>query len=341
MTAFRSLLAAVGVFLVQGLASNPAVAAPTHYPLTLDNCGAKVTIQKAPERAIGLGQNSAEILLLLGLQDRMAGTAFWPSKVLPQLAEANAKVQLLTVEFPTFESILAENPDFVAAALPTLVGPSSKVAKREDFEKVGVPAYLSPSTCLSTEKVKSEYGSRDQLWNMDQLYREIDELSQIFDVADRGQALIADLKAREAALRASVSKGDKKLSYVFWFSSPSPSADAYLGGKNSASGFIADVLGGRNAIDAEAEWPTLGWESIIAANPDVIVVANLDRNRWELDKPEAKIKFLTSDPAVSQIAAVKNKAIVVMDGQAMNPTIRTIYGAEQVAGQLKALGLLK
>lgn len=341
MTVFRSLLAALGVCLVQGLVCNHAAAAPTHYPLTLDNCGAKVTIQKAPERAIGLGQNSAEILLLLGLQDRMAGTAFWPSKVLPQLAEANAKVKLLTVEFPTFESILAENPDFVAAALPTLVGPSSKVAKREDFGKVGVPSYLSPSTCLSTDKVKNEYGSRDQLWNMDQLYREIDELSQIFDVADRGQALIADLKAREAALRASVSKDGKKLSYVFWFSSPSPSADAYLGGKNSASGFIADVLGGRNAIEAEAEWPTLGWESIIAANPDVIVVANLDRNRWELDKPGAKIKFLNSDPAVSQIAAVKNKAIVVMDGQAMNPTIRTIYGAEQVASQLKALGLLK
>ena len=341
MTAFRSLLAALGVCLVQGLACNHAIAAPTHYPLTLDNCGAMITIEKAPERAIGLGQNSAEILLLLGLQDRMAGTAFWPSKVLPQLAEANSKVKLLTVEFPTFESILAENPDFVAAALPTLVGPSSKVAKREDFEKVGVPSYLSPSTCLSTDKVKNEYGSRDQLWNMDQLYKEIDELSQIFDVADRGQALIADLKAREAALRASVSKDGKKLSYVFWFSSPSPSADAYLGGKNSASGFIADVLGGRNAIEAEAEWPTLGWESIIAANPDVIVVANLDRNRWELDKPEAKIKFLNSDPAVSQIAAVKNKAIVVMDGQAMNPTIRTIYGAEQVASQLKALGLLK
>ena len=28
--------------------------------------------------------------------------------------------------------------------------------------------------------------------------------------------------------------------------------------------------------------------------------------------------------------------MVVMDGQAMNPTIRTVYGAEQVAEQLKA-----
>lgn len=340
MSIFKSLLIAAGLCVAGGL-TNPLSAAPTRYPLTLDNCGAKVTFQKAPQRAIGLGQNSAEIMLLLGLQDRMAGSAFWPSKVLPQLAEANAKVKLLTVEFPTFESMLAERPDFVAAALPTLLGPSSKVAKREDFERVGVPSYLSPGTCLETRGSKDAYGSRSQLWSMDVLYQEIDELSRIFDVADRGQALIADFKAREAALRASVTPGDKKLSYVFWFSSPSPSADAYLGGKNGASGFIADLLGGRNAIGAEAEWPTLGWEGIIAAKPDVIVVASLDRNRWELDKPEAKIRFLTTDPAVSQLAAVKNKAIAVMDGQAMNPSVRTIYGAEQVAQQLKALGQLK
>ncbi|MBX9458123.1 MAG: ABC transporter substrate-binding protein [Rhizobium sp.] len=340
MAAFRSWIVAAGVCAAIGLTGG-AVEAATRYPLTIKNCGAEVRFEKAPARAVGLGQNSAEILLLLGLEDRMAGTAFWPSKVMPQLAEANSKVKLLTVEFPTFESILAENPDFVAAALPSLVGPDSKVAKREDFEKVGVPTYLSPSTCLSTKDVKDQYGSRSELWNMDLLYREIDQLSQIFDVADRGQALIADFKAREAALRSTVASDGKTLSYVFWFSSPSPTADAYLGGKNSASGFIADVLGGRNAISAEAEWPTLGWESIIASDPDVIVVASLDRNRWELDKPEAKIEFLNTDPAVSQIAAVRNKALVVMDGQAMNPTVRTIYGAEQVAAQLKALGLLR
>lgn len=337
----KRLLALAGLCAVLGFTATPVSAASTRYPLTLENCGAKVTFSKAPERAIGLGQNSAEIMLLLGLEDRMAGTAFWPSKVLPQLAAANAKVKLLTVEFPTFESILAQEPDFVAAALPSLLGPTSKVAKREDFETVGVPTYLSPSTCLSTDKVKDQYGSRDHLWSMDLLYKEIDELSQIFDIADRGQALIADLKKREAALRAAIPKDGKKLSYVFWFSSPSPSADAYLGGQNGASGFIADVLGGESAIKTEAEWPTLGWEGIIASNPDVIVVARLDRNRWELDKPEAKIKFLTTDPAVSQMPAVKNNAIVVMDGQAMNPTVRTIYGAEEVAEQLKTLGLLK
>ena len=312
-----------------------AADAHTQYPLTLENCGQKITYTHAPERAVALGQNSAEILLLLGLQDRMVGTAFWPSKVLPQLADANAKVKLLTVEMPRLESILAEDPDFVAAALPSLIGPNSKVAKREDFEKMGVPTYLSPGTCLASGTAKDAYGSRDQLWSPELAYRAIDDLSRIFDVPARGQALIADLKARVEKARQTAEKaGLAGKSYLFWFSSPSPSADAYVAGKNSASGYIAKVLGGRNAVTNETEWPTMSWESIIATQPDVIVVATLDRNRWELDKPEAKIKYLTTDSATREMPAVKNGAIVVMDGSAMNPSVRTIYGAEQVAESL-------
>ena len=45
-------------------------------------------------------------------------------------------------------------------------------------------------------------------------------------------------------------------------------------------------------------------------------------------RPENKIAFLKSDPAVSQLDAVKKGRIVIMEASAMNPTIRTIYGAE-------------
>ena len=69
----------------------------------------------------------------------------------------------------------------------------------------------------------------------------------------------------------------------------------------------------------------------------MIVAADLDRNRWELDKPAAKIAFLKNDPATSQLDAVKKGRVLIMDGQAMNPTIRTIRGAEQLEKQLEAL----
>lgn len=311
----------------------------TTYPVTIENCGYKETFTKAPERVVALGQNTVEILLLLGLQDNVVASAFWPTKVLPSLAKQNEQVKTLTVEIPTLESILAQNPDFVPAQLPLLLGPESKVAKREDLATVGVNSYMSPGMCATKKAVGDMYGSRQKLWDMTFLYNEIADFATIFNVEDRGHTLVEDFKKRESDLRAEFSKNKKDLSFVFWFSSSSPSSDAYVGGKNSASGFIANVLGGHNAITSETEWPTVGWESIIAANPDVIVVSSLDRNRWALDNAEEKIKFLKSDPAVSQLDAVKKGHIVVMDGQAMNPTIRTIYGAEQIAEQLRKMGL--
>ncbi|WPO97142.1 ABC transporter substrate-binding protein [Buttiauxella sp. HR94] len=321
------------------LFSTLSAASATTYPLTIDNCGYKETFNKSPEHVVALGQNTVEILLLLGLQDKITASAFWPTKVMPQLAEQNAQIKLLTVEIPTLESVLSQNPDFVPAQLPLLLGPESKVAKREDLATVGVNSYLSPGMCATKKAAGDMYGSRHTLWNMAYLYKEIEDFAMIFDVQPRGDALVADFKKRESDLRNEFSKNKRDLSFVFWFSSASPSADAYVGGKNSASGFIADVLGGHNAITSEAEWPTVGWESIIAANPDVIVVSSLDRNRWTLDNAQEKIKFLQSDPAISQLDAVKKGHIVVMDGQAMNPTVRTLYGAEQVGEQLRKLGL--
>lgn len=321
------------------LFSTLSAASATTYPLTIDNCGYKETFNKSPEHVVALGQNTVEILLLLGLQDKITASAFWPTKVMPQLAEQNAQIKLLTVEIPTLESVLSQNPDFVPAQLPLLLGPESKVAKREDLATVGVNSYLSPGMCATKKAAGDMYGSRHTLWNMAYLYKEIEDFAMIFDVQPRGDALVADFKKRESDLRNEFSKNKRDLSFVFWFSSASPSADAYVGGKNSASGFIADVLGGHNAITSEAEWPTVGWESIIAANPDVIVVSSLDRNRWTLDNAQEKIKFLQSDPAIRQLDAVKKGHIVVMDGQAMNPTVRTLYGAEQVGEQLRKLGL--
>ena len=334
MANYSTLAPAIAV-----LASFSAAAeAQTDYPLTIENCGQSVTFEEAPQNAVALGQNSAEIMLMLGLEDRMAATAFWPNEVLPELAEANDEVELLTVEFPTLEAVLSKQPDFVAAMLVTLMGPDSKVAKREDFERLGIPTYLSPSACSVTEVSTDIYGAREELWTMDQLYKEIDDMARIFDVADRGEAVIADLKAREAALRDRY-EDREDLTFLFWFSSPSPEDDAYLAGGNGPSTYIADLLGGSNAIKAESEWPTLGWEGIMAADPTVIVAAQVDRERWSLDEAENKIAFLESDPIVSQMEAVRKGRIVVMPGAATNASIQTLYGAETVAEQIDALDL--
>lgn len=131
----KKILCALGLMFT---AVSSALA--TTYPLTIENCGYQETFTRPPERVVALGQNTVEILLLLGLQKQVVASAFWPTSVLPQLAEQNAKIKTLTVEIPSLESVLAQNPDFVPAQLPLLLGPESKVARREDlayYEKRG------------------------------------------------------------------------------------------------------------------------------------------------------------------------------------------------------------
>src|SRR5690606_2437468 len=102
-----------------------------------------------------------------------------------------------------------------------------KVAKREDLATVGVNSYMSPGMCATKKAVGDMYGSRQKLWDMTYLYKEITDFATIFNVQDRGDALIADFKKRESDLRSEFTKNKKDLSFVFWFSSSSPSADAY------------------------------------------------------------------------------------------------------------------
>jgi iron complex transport system substrate-binding protein len=317
-----------------------AFAEPTTYPLTLENCGAQVRIKNAPQRAVGLGQNSTEIMLMLGLADRMAGSAIWVSPVLPALADDNAKVQRIANNVPNFEAVVARQPDFIAAQFLTSVGPHGRVGTRQQFLDLGVPSYISPTDCVVTDNTRSD-GTRKQTLTMDLLYQEIDELSRIFDVADRGQSLIAGLKEREDAVRKRIANRAKDVSLIYWFSSPDVAGDAWLAGKNGASGYITKVIGARNVVDSEQEWPLVGWETIASANPTVIVIGTMDRRTQGADDPLVKRKFLATDPVVSKLDAVETGRIVEMDAQAMNPTIRTITGLETVANALERYGLLK
>jgi iron complex transport system substrate-binding protein len=75
----------------------------------------------------------------------------------------------------------------------------------------------------------------------------------------------------------------------------------------------------------------VGWETIAKANPTIIVIAKMDRRHYPADDYQRKLEFLKADPVASQMDAVKNNRIVVMDAHAMDATVRTISGIEQPA----------
>ncbi|PRD42566.1 ABC transporter substrate-binding protein [Phyllobacterium phragmitis] len=337
----RGVAFAVAIVLgVTGSASIGNAAERTAYPLTLDNCGVSVTFEKPPERAVTIGQSSTEILLSLGLSDRIVGTAVWVGPVLKGFESQNEKIKRLSDNSPSFESVVAQEPDLVAVQFEWDVGQNGAVGTREQFSELGIPTYISPADCVAKDNSGGGDGVRKERFTMELVYQEIRELAQIFDVNERGEQLVADLKKREADAIASVA-GSKTagLPVVFWFSSKDVRGDAFVAGKNGAPAYILQALGAKNVIDTEEEWPLVSWETIVGKDPAVIVIAEMDRRRYAADDPAVKIKFLETDPVTSHLDAVGKKHFVMMDAQSMNPTIRTIDGIEALAHGIKTFGL--
>ncbi|WP_158791098.1 ABC transporter substrate-binding protein, partial [Streptomyces sp. NRRL WC-3549] len=120
------------------------------YPVTLENCGRTVTVESAPNQAVSLDQGSTEILLSLGLADRLAATATWTDPVMKGLEKANASVPRIAENRPSSEKVLDLEPDFVSASFESTLGKGG-VAPREQFEELGVPTYVAPADCTAKD----------------------------------------------------------------------------------------------------------------------------------------------------------------------------------------------
>ena len=185
------------VTLVTGLGlSALAHATPTHYPLTLENCGTPLTFERAPARAVTIGQAGTEMLYALGLGDKLVGTSLWFNNVSDTYKAQNDKVERLADNDPSFEAVIGKRPELVAVQLEWMVGPQGVVGTREQFHELKIPTYLMPSDCEGKDNLVGADGTRLQPFSIDSIYKSINQLAAIFDVQARGETLNAALKTR-------------------------------------------------------------------------------------------------------------------------------------------------
>lgn len=303
------------------------------FPVTIENCGQTVTVEAAPERIVSLNQGSTEVLLSLGLADRMAGAATWTDPVLESLTAENAKVTRLSDNAPSLETVLAEEPDFVTASFTSTLGKGG-VGTREQFADFGIPTYLAPSDCEG-KVANGGDGTRENPVTLDAVYTEITQLAALTGVPDAGAELIADLQSRVQEAADSVHVDD--VSVLYWFAN---AESPYIAGCCGAPGIINRALGLTNVFDDTTdEWPQINWEVVASRNPDVLVIGDLTRKSQTAETAAAKIAFLESNPVTREMDAVKNKRYILVTGAEMNPSLRTVYGIQTVADGLKQLGL--
>ncbi len=316
---------------VQDTGTAAAGEGSTSYPLTLDNCGQRVTIDAPPQRVVSLDQGSTEILLSLGLGDRVVGTASWTDPVRENLAEANASVPRLADNAPTYEVVLGADPDFVTASFGRHFKQGG-VAERGRFAETGIESYLSPTDCDKGVSVNGG-GKRTAPVTMEAVYQEIRELASVFDVNARGAQLVDELRGREAAALAGIQKAP--VSMAFWFAD---TKSPYVAGGLGSANMLATSVGATNVFaELTDDWPAVGWETLVDRNPDVLVLGDLLRNRFPGDRLADKTAFLESDPVTRDLEAVRAKRYLALHGAEMNPSIRAVDGLEKIAAGLRDL----
>ena len=303
-------------------APTDATAGGTTYPLTLDNCGVETTVEAAPQRVVTIKSSTTEMLLALGLGDRIVGSAFLdgpvPDSLAGAAADAPAVAEPMAEQVPGAEAVLGLEPDLVYAGWESNLT-ADGAGDRATLAKLGVASYVSPAACKAPEYMP------DPL-TFDDVFAEIDEVGEVFDASDAADDLVAEQKD---AL-ASVTPDDRGLT-ALWYSSGDDIP--YVGAGIGAPQMIMDAVGLENvAADVHDTWTSFSWEQAIEADPDVIVLVDATWN-----SADQKIERLESNPATARMTAVREGRYLTVPFPASEAGVRNVDAVVDLSAQLDGL----
>ncbi|WP_055567825.1 ABC transporter substrate-binding protein [Streptomyces atriruber] len=283
------------------------------FPYTVTNCGVKTTYDAPPKRAVTMNQHTTEVMLELGLKDHLAGTAYLDDKVLPKYEKAYDSVPVLAKEYPSYEKLLAANPDYVYGGYASafLAGDGRS---RSALAKSGIDSRLNVEGCAKRPV------------SMDDVYREVREVGSTFGVRARADKWVSGAQ-RELAATAERAKG-KKPSSVFVYDSGDKTA--FTAGGRGIGNDIIKRAGGRNVFaHVDKSFSDASWESVVKNRPETILI--LDYGATTVAQ---KKKRLLDDPVLQDVPAVKNKRFAVLPLSDMVTGVRAPEAVRKLAAQL-------
>ena len=285
------------------------------FPFTVDNCGTKVTFTAPPERAVTIKSTSTELLLALGLGDRIVGTAFADGRVPEQWQQ---DIPVISEQLPAQEPVLALEPDFVFAGWESNFS-ADGAGEREALGKLGINTYVSPAAC-------QQPGYRPAPLTFENIFASIREIGRIFDA----DAAAAQLVNEQREQLDAIEPHGKELS-ALWYSSGSDTP--FIGGGSGAPQLVMEAAGLRNvAADVDQAWSPLSWEVVAERNPDVIVLVD---SSW--GSTEKKIGVLEAHPVISQLDAAKEGRYLVVPFAASEAGVRSVETVQSLVDQLAEL----
>ncbi|MFV0462060.1 MAG: putative F420-0 ABC transporter substrate-binding protein [Nostocoides sp.] len=312
-------VAVLATLLLAGCASASAsnsqtgtpTAAETTYPVTVDNCGRTVTVTKQPQRIVTVKSSTLDLLVALGLSDKVVGATFPDAPV-------QDGIPVLSDKVPSQEATLKVNPDLIFAGWESNVS-ADGVGTRDSLAALGVTTYVAPAAC-------KEPSYKPNPMTFDTLFAQIAEAGRVFGAQNAATELISQQRSQLAKITP-----DGAQRTALWYSSGSDVP--YVGAGIGVPQMIMDAAGLTNiAADVKDSWSPLSWEAVADADPDVIILVDAG---WNTAKH--KIDLLRANPATAALSAVRSGRFITVDFPATEAGVRNVEAVDSIVAQLAGL----
>ncbi|GII01177.1 ABC transporter substrate-binding protein [Planobispora takensis] len=306
----------------------PSGGSPAQRATTVTSCGHELSFQRPPSRVVTLEQSSTELLLALGLQDRMAGTSNLKTEIPSRYREAYGRIPVLNPKIITTEQLRAATPDLAVSPFTSLFT-KDRAGTREELHRAGLPTYVSAVDCPDLAKAG--------LTPFDLLFQDYENLGRIFGIEDRAAALVAEQRAAVDAAAASGKKAAGRPSIVWLYSMFN--GVPYVAGDGGMPGAMSELLGAENAFgDVDELWPEVSWEEVAKRDPDVIVIGDLSERGRPGDSAAEKIAMMRDNPLAAKLTAVRENRLIEVPGIELDPSVRTVNTLRLVTEGLERFG---
>lgn len=183
-----------------------------YYPLTVANFAKAEggstwekkdqVFDKAPERIMANTRPAAELLLHLGLGDKIVGVGANFGAVDKSVEEEYAKLNILSDEYVGKEVTLGTDPDLVFGRGGLFDNAEWGVGTVDSLNEMGVKTYVLESSVTGG--------------TYDSIYKDIENIGKIFKVQDKADSFIKELKGRQQNISSKLEsiKEEKTFAYL-------------------------------------------------------------------------------------------------------------------------------
>ena len=280
------------------------------FPLTVtDDTGVELTLEARPERVVAVLPSVVDLIADLGLVDRLVGVDDFSLAKAPQAVSVGGNNFTFNIE------VIAElQPDLILVA----VGGTEELAQQS--RALGFPVYAMAYP--------------DRLATMLEQLRTIGRL--LGDEA-AGETLAEDLGERLEAVSRGVAAGAGAPTRVYLEVDQSTPAQPFSVGPGSLHQEIIELAGGANIFaEAEGAFPQVNWESIIAADPQLILLLNSKEFADEMSFNPISVAEVGERTGWGEIAAVRDGMVVPLPSTLFNVGVGLLDALERVAEILAA-----